>query len=103
MRARCVALYDRPSPRKPSINTSIQIGKYLVSPLTRRLPDDRYAASVSIRSGTGSGTHDRVLRLVPLFRDPCEAIHYAMGQGIAWLNERGNPQPRQETPWPRKN
>ena len=50
-----------------SMNTNIAVGKYLVSPLTKQLDDGRYAASVSIRSGRGSGTHDRVMRFTPVF------------------------------------
>ena len=37
-----------------------------MSPLTRQAHCGRYAASVSIRSGRGSTTHDRVLRFVPI-------------------------------------
>ncbi|NTU65783.1 MAG: hypothetical protein HGB05_20860, partial [Chloroflexi bacterium] len=37
----------------------ITMGKYLVSPLARQTDEGRYAPSVSIRSGRGSGTHDR--------------------------------------------
>ena len=32
------------------------VGKYLISPLTRMLDDGQYAASVSIRSGSGRGS-----------------------------------------------
>ena len=74
--------------RKNPIDTSIEIGKYLVSPLTKRLPDRRYAASVSIRSGQGHATHDRVLRLLPLFDSPHDALRFATEQGMAWLHER---------------
>lgn len=56
-----------------------------MSPLIRRLPDARFAASVSIRSGRGSGTHDRVLRLTPLFDDHGQARQHALGEGLAWL------------------
>nr|WP_217283567.1 hypothetical protein [Aquabacterium terrae] len=56
--------------------------------MTRRLPDSRYAASVSIRSGQGSATHDRVLRFTPLFDDHRAAIRYALDQGRAWIDER---------------
>jgi hypothetical protein len=42
---------------------------------------------VSIRSGQGSATHDRVLRLVPLFDCSDDAARYALGQGIAWLQQ----------------
>lgn len=71
-----------------SINTNISIGKYLVSPLTKRLDDGRYAASVSIRSGRGSGTHDRVLRLTPLFGCDISAANYATQQGLSWVHGR---------------
>lgn len=71
-----------------SINTNISIGKYLVSPLTKRLDDGRYAASVSIRSGRGSGTHDRVLRLTPLFACDASAANYATQQGLSWVQGR---------------
>ncbi|MED5618300.1 hypothetical protein VPH43_03365 [Ideonella sp. BN130291] len=67
------------------MKTSIEVGKYLVSPLTKRLDDGRYAASVSIRTGRGSATHDRVLRLVPLFDTPQAAIRYATDQGLTWV------------------
>ena len=42
-----------------SSHTNTTVGKYLVSPLTKVLDDGRFAASVSIRSGSGSGTHHR--------------------------------------------
>lgn len=69
-------------------NTNISIGKYLVSPLTKRLDDGRFAASVSIRSGRGSGMHDRVLRLTPLFGCNATASHYATQQGLSWVHGR---------------
>jgi hypothetical protein len=49
--------------------------------------DDRglFAASVSIRSGRGSASHDRVLRLVPVFDSRDAAARYATAQGLAWL------------------
>jgi hypothetical protein len=92
-----------PSQRKHHIDTPIEIGKYLVSPLTKRLPDSRYAASVSIRSGRGTGTHDRVLRLAPLFHCRDAASRYALDEGMAWLNEQRLPKTSPEMAWPRKN
>lgn len=75
----------RPGPRKNTINTPIQVGKYLVSPLSRHLGLGRYAASVSIRSGRGSASHDRVLRLVPEFESSEAALRYATTQGLDWI------------------
>ncbi len=66
----------------------IAVGKYLVSPLTRRLDDGRFAASVSIRSGRGSGMHDRVMRFTPLFASSAAAVRYATEQGLVWVRER---------------
>ncbi|WP_442909196.1 hypothetical protein [Ideonella sp. BN130291] len=40
---------------------------------------------MSIRTGRGSATHDRVLRLVPLFDTPQAAIRYATDQGLTWV------------------
>jgi hypothetical protein len=63
------------------------VGKYLVSPLIKRTELGDYAASVSIRSGRGSGTHDRVLRFVPRFPTPEGAHRYAIEQGVHWAQD----------------
>ncbi|HYR26079.1 MAG TPA: hypothetical protein VEQ09_09625 [Aquabacterium sp.] len=36
---------------------------------------------LSIRSGRGSASHDRVFRFAPLFASRDEAVHYAAAQG----------------------
>jgi hypothetical protein len=84
--ASCEALQRKPLIKNS--NTSLHIGKYRVSSLARRLPDRRYAASVSIRSGHGSATHDRVMRFTPLFDDRGDAIRYGLAQGRAWVDQR---------------
>lgn len=61
------------------------MGKYLISPLTKALENGWFACSVSIRSGSGRGTTDRVLRLTRLFRDPLCAADYARREGLQWL------------------
>jgi hypothetical protein len=63
------------------------IGKYLVSPLTRRLDDGRYQSSVSIRSGQGRAMHDRVLRFTQPFMTPLDALRYAAAQGREWVSD----------------
>lgn len=67
---------------------TITVGKYLISPLIRMLENGWYACSVSIRSGSGSGTHDRVLRLTRLFRDQLAAVRYATAEGLRWIGYR---------------
>jgi len=71
----------------PFISTApLQIGKYLVSPLIRPLGLGRYAASVSIRSGRGSATHDRVMRLSTVFASADAATRHATAHGLAWID-----------------
>ena len=64
---------------------NITVGKYLISPLTKLLENGWYACSVSIRSGSGSGTHDRVLRLTRLFQTKLAAVRYATAEGLQWI------------------
>ena len=67
-----------------------------MSPLTRPAECGRHRAAVSIRSGAGSMTHDRVMRFVPLFDTPDQATCFAVGQALAWLERRAagsNPTP----------
>ncbi len=69
-------------------HTNIAVGKYLVSPLAKPQGEGRFAASVSIRSGQGSGTHDRVLRFSGLFDSAAAAVHYATEHALGWIRER---------------
>jgi len=65
---------------------TFSIGKYLVSPLTRRQDSGDYSAAVSIRSGQGRGTHDRVYRFLPLFPTRESARRFAAEQGAMWAS-----------------
>jgi hypothetical protein len=67
------------------------IGKYLVSPLIKVLEDGWFASSVSIRSGSGSTTTDRILRLTRLFRSRTEAASFAHAEGLQWISASGRP------------
>lgn len=62
------------------------VGKYLISPFTRALDNGWFACSVSIRSGSGRSTSDRVLRLTRLFKDPLAAADYARGEAMKWIS-----------------
>jgi len=64
---------------------TFSVGKYLVSPLTHLIDGGRYTASVSIRSGRGSSTHDRVFRFAERFASREGARHHAIEQGVRWL------------------
>ena len=61
------------------------VGKHLISPMTRLLENGWYTCSVSIRSGRGQGTTDRVLRLTRLFQDSAAAAEYALAEGLQWI------------------
>lgn len=63
----------------------MQSGKYLVSPLIKVQDNGWFASSVSIRSGSGSGTTDRVLRFARLFRCASEATAYAHAEATQWI------------------
>jgi hypothetical protein len=65
------------------------IGKYLVSPLIRAIGNGWFASSVSIRSGSGAGTTDRILRLTRLFRCAAEAATFAHAEGAQWIDASG--------------
>ncbi len=71
-----------------TLEQAFPVGKYLVSPLTRLNEAGRYIASLSIRSGSGRGTHDRVFRFVPEFSTHEGAVEYAIDQGHQWLRQR---------------
>jgi len=66
---------------------SIEVGKYLVSPMTTPLAEGGFSASVSIRSGIGQATHDRVMRFTPAFTNSRAAIRYAKAEGLAWARQ----------------
>lgn len=68
-----------------SLPRPLTVGKYLISPLTKTLDNGWFASSVSIRSGSGSATTDRVLRLTRLFRNRVAAAEYAIAEGLQWI------------------
>jgi hypothetical protein len=71
-----------------TLDKAFSVGKYLVSPLTRLTESGHYAASVSIRSGRGSGTHDRIFRFMPHFPTRESALQHAVAEGHSWLQQR---------------
>lgn len=75
----------------PAGGGPLQIGKYLVSPLVRILENGWFASAVSIRSGSGSGTTDRVLRLTRMFRCADEATAHAHAEGLRWIGDAHAP------------
>ena len=70
----------RPSP--------LILGKYRIAALPRALPDGLFAAQVSIASGHGSASTDRVIRFDSAFSTHDAAADYALAQGIDWVHDR---------------
>ncbi|MBL8330758.1 MAG: hypothetical protein JNJ71_18115 [Rubrivivax sp.] len=70
-----------------SIHTAQQVGKYLVSASSRAVDGGGFAAVVSIRSGRGSMTHDRVMRFAPTFDTQDQAARFACEQANAWIGD----------------
>lgn len=64
------------------ISQAQHVGKYLLSPSATPTADGFYTAGLSVRSGQGSGTHDRVMQFVPTFLSPQAAMAYALEQGL---------------------
>ncbi|MBB5205057.1 hypothetical protein HNQ51_002376 [Inhella inkyongensis] len=68
-------------PREFIITTPIQIGKYRVSAFARQSANGRFLSSVSIKSGQGQASHDRVLRFSPEFDSMRHALRFAQTHG----------------------
>ncbi len=64
----------------------LSLGKYRIAACPRPLPGGRFAAQVSIASGKGSASTDRVMRFHDDFPTHDAAAHYAVAQGIDWVN-----------------
>ncbi|HEY4083762.1 MAG TPA: hypothetical protein VGM81_24005 [Burkholderiaceae bacterium] len=61
--------------------------------------DGGFAASLSIRSGQGTGTLDRIYFYAPCFATEADAMHYAEAQSREWFahlthDERGDTTPQ---------
>ncbi len=70
-----------------SSNHTLVIGKYRISPLVKALDDSTYRASVSIRSGQGLASCDRVIRFTGRFESAEAAARYAQEQAILWTQQ----------------
>jgi len=71
----------------------LSMGKYRIAACPRPLPDGRFAAQVSIASGSGSASTDRVMRFHDDFATHDAAAHYAVAQGIDWVRDAARPSP----------
>jgi translation initiation factor IF-1 len=63
----------------------VTMGKYRIAACPRQLPGGQYAAQVSIASGSGSASTDRVMRFHDEFTSHDAAARFAIAQGIDWV------------------
>ncbi len=77
---------------KISSLSPVTIGKYRIAACPRPLTSGRFVAQVSIASGRGSASTDRVMRFHDDFPTLDAAAHYAMAQGIDWVRAATRPQ-----------
>ena len=67
-----------------SHKNNIELGRFLISPMSRARGDGGFDALVSIRSGSGMASVDRVMRFTPTFSTTQAALRYAREEGLAW-------------------
>ncbi len=64
------------------------MGKFRIQPSSRALPNGAYGAQVSVASGRGSASTDRVMWFVPEFATPAAANQYALNEGVLWVERQ---------------
>ena len=67
------------------------MGKYRIAACPRQLACGHFAAQVSIASGRGSASTDRVMRFRDEFPSHDAAARYAVAQGIDWVRDNTRP------------
>ena len=71
--------------------TPITMGKYRIAACPSQLPSGQFCAQVSIASGHGSASTDRVMRFHSEFASHDAAARYAVEQGIDWVRASTRP------------
>jgi hypothetical protein len=66
-------------------NHAITLGKYRIAACPRALPCGRFAAQVSVASGVGSASTDRVICFTDDFATHEAAASFSMAQGLDWV------------------
>ena len=64
-------------------------GRYCITPFVNLHPQVGFTAQLSIRSGHGMASHDRVFTFSPLFRSKAAALRYALHHAHQWLGSSG--------------
>lgn len=64
---------------------AFDVGRFRITPLTRSQGESQHIAVLSIRSGQGTETRDRIYTFKPEFKTKDSALMYAAAQGRYWL------------------
>jgi len=67
-----------------SKHNNIELGRFMILPMSRARSDGGFDAVVSIRSGQGMASVDRVMSFSPKFSSSQAALHHAREQGLTW-------------------
>jgi len=67
-------------------NKNIEVGRFVISPMVQPRDGGGFDALVSIRSGRGMASVDRVMRFTPQFPSSRAALRYARAEGLAWAS-----------------
>lgn len=66
---------------------TFRIDGFAITPSSRTTDSGHFTSSVSIRSGQGQSSHDRIYRFSALFTHEEAAIGHAMAQARQWLRD----------------
>lgn len=69
---------------KNNSSPTFEQGRYLITAMSSARSGGGFDAVVSIRSGRGMASVDRVMRFTPLFDSARAAQRYARAEGLAW-------------------
>jgi len=69
-------------------NRNIELGRFVISPMSQARCDGGFDALVSLRSGSGMASTDRVLRFSATFTSAQAAVRYAKAEGLAWAGRQ---------------
>jgi hypothetical protein len=70
-----------------ALAASTTVGKYRIAVLPAQREANHYCGQVSIASGQGRASTDRIIRFSPVFATSDAAARYALAQGIGWAHE----------------
>lgn len=79
-------------------------GRYNITLSSDTHPQQKgFLAKLSIQSGSGVSSHDRIFTFVPCFSNETDAVQYAFENAEQWLSGHGLSHSMKEPKWQKKN